>query len=615
MAFVSRSERKIELNQGEINELGPGQYISPEYVTPIEPAKVPFNTYTYRTTEILKKDVPGPGSYHYDDRYEKIAKMLNYNRGREKVEPLYKYLENNFNKLGPYSLLLDTDGKKAAFGSKEKRFKIDKTVTEVPGPGFYSKNVNLNGSPKPRSKSTEKEKENYVRAQKSSPVKKTGSPRRVVTIPAKMQAFGYEMNEKGELVMNQDPDKNIRYQGVKHDTVGPGSYNVVKSRDWVKNSMDWSRSKNQTVSKSNISTLAHSTDLQDNLLDLNTISSNVKKSVDSIKLKHGRERIFKQITENRKKLLNFQNNVNEPDALVEKFLFSEMPGPGYYFKEDYSKAMQRKPEKFQIFGSSSPRFQGPSLAEMEANEIGPGYYNKDNSKYDRMKMDQIKKSVALKYISKNSGSAEKNRIEKEEMMNKLGPGRYEPKLLPKKAVTTVGNFGSLQKRFKNDDSEKEELPGPGSYVNFDKWGSNTEKESKNEIVRKYFTRRQEKSKEPIEIDKFEVPAVGTYEPDKLFTMAHGVSQKSNAYQSVIAPFSSMQKRFDNNSNKSSENIGPGMYYKEKKPAPVQVFPPFKSGAEKSNHSSQQSPSKPGPGDYNQNSYFDWNKKSFNILYI
>lgn len=615
MAFVSRSERKIELNQGEINQLGPGQYMSQEFVTAIEPAKVPFNTYTYRTTEILKKDVPGPGSYHYDDRYEKIAKMLNHNRGRETVEPLYKYLENNFNKMGPYSILLDTDGKKAAFGSKEKRFKIGKTVTDVPGPGFYTKNINLNGSPKPRSKSTEKEKENYYKAQKASIVKQTGSPRRVVTIPAKMQSFGYEMNEKGELVMNQDPDKNIRYQGVKHDTVGPGSYNVVKSKDWVKNSIDWSKYKNQTVSRSNISTLAHSTDLQDTLLDLNSISTNVKKSVESIKLKNGRERIFKQITENRKKLLNFQNPETEADALVEKFLFNEMPGPGYYFKEEVSKAMMNKPERFQIFGSSSPRFHLPSLAEIDANEIGPGYYHKDNSKFEKIKVDRIKKGVTLKYISKNSGSAEKNRMEKEEIINKLGPGRYEQKIISKKAVTSVGNFGSLQKRFKNDDSEKEEMPGPGSYVNFEKWGSNYEKESKNEIVRKYYTRRQERSKELVEIEKFEVPAVGTYEPEKIFTMAHGVSQKSNAYQSVIAPFSSMQKRFDTNLNKSVENIGPGMYYKEKKPAQMQIFPPFKSGADRSNHSSLQSPAKPGPGEYNQNSYFDWNKKSFNILYI
>ena len=46
MAFVVRSERKIDLNQGEINELGPGHYISPEFVKPQEPTKMPFNTYT-----------------------------------------------------------------------------------------------------------------------------------------------------------------------------------------------------------------------------------------------------------------------------------------------------------------------------------------------------------------------------------------------------------------------------------------------------------------------------------------------------------------------------------------------------------------------------------------
>jgi hypothetical protein len=610
MAFVVRSERKIDLNQGEINELGPGHYISPEFVKPQEPAKMPFNTYTYRNTENKKNDVPGPGSYEYDDRYEKIAKMLHQSRGREKAEPLYKYLEYNFNKLGPYSLLIDGDSKKAAFGSKDKRFKIDKTVTEVPGPGFYTKQSAIEGSPDTRSVEN-----STLKITKASPNKKTGSPRRLVTIPAKMQSFGYEVNEKGELVMNQDPDKNIRYRGTKNDTVGPGSYNVVRSKDWVKNSVDWSKGKTHTGSRSNLSTLAHSTDAQTEIShELNSIGANVKKSLDTVKVKNGRERIFKQITENRKKLLSLNNN-KDSEALVEKFLFSEKPGPGYYFKEEETKAMSRKPEKFQIFGSSSPRFPGNHLSEIEGSEMGPGYYYKEISHIERMKMEQMKRSIAMKYVSKNSGSAERSKQEKEEMINKLGPGLYEPKIPPKKAVTSIGNFGSLQKRFLEEQAEKESLPGPGSYVSADVWRHSAEKESKQDLVRKYFTRRNEQtSKEHVEKEKFEVPSVGTYENDKLYSMAYQVSQKSNAYQSVIAPFASMQKRFDGNSNKTTDNIGPGMYYKEKKPASQQIFPPFKGGAERSKDPLANSLI-PGPGDYNQNNYFDWNKKSFNILYI
>ena len=68
-----------------------------------------------------------------------------------------------------------------------------------------------------------------------------------------------------------------------------------------------------------------------------------------------------------------------------------------------------------------------------------------------------------------------------------------------------------------------------------------------------------------------------------------------------------------NNQEIFSNIGPGYYYKNKKPNQKQVYPPFKSNETRFNDIRKEN--NIGPGNYNRNSYFDWTKKSFNILYL
>jgi hypothetical protein len=611
MAFINKSERKIELLQGEVNSLGPGQYLSGNTNKLYEQSKIPFNTYTYRTTSLAKNDYPGPGSYEYDDKYEKMAKIMANSSLNDKKEPLYKYLDYNFRQQGPFSLIVENDNKKAAFGTKDKRFKPERTVDQVPGPGFYTKSLvdQENSSSPPRIEVKSK------KVKKTNLMNESGSPKRVVTIPGKFQSFGYELNSNGELVMNEDPDINIRYQGIKDDTVGPGSYNVVKSKDWIKNSLNWGKMhKSYAKDKGQHSTVANST-LQtsdNNPSDLNSISGCNKRNIDKLNFKQGKEKIFRQISENRKKLLDFKSTSKDSESLIEKFLFSEQPGPGYYNLEEVSKAQIPKPEKFQVFGSSSPRF--PTNKEVEQySEIGPGYYHKEETKMERDRYDRLSRSLKMNYVIKHSGSAEKNKEKKQEFTNKIGPGSYEPKMIEKKSNSNVGNFGSLQKRFIEKISEKEDMPGPGSYIDQNNWDKSPEKETKQENIRKYFASRRNDFEVNLQSrEKFEVPPVGTYDTN-IGSLVYGIKERTNPYQSVIAPFSSMQKRFTEEKYQN-ENIGPGMYYKEKKPKTEQVYPPFKNSSDRVRLSSNDD-NKVGPGEYNRDNYFDWNKKSYNILYI
>ena len=51
------------------------------------------------------------------------------------------------------------------------------------------------------------------------------STSRILSIPSKGLDFGYELNKKGELILSQDPNKNIKFLGTKNNSVGPGQYN------------------------------------------------------------------------------------------------------------------------------------------------------------------------------------------------------------------------------------------------------------------------------------------------------------------------------------------------------------------------------------------------------
>ncbi len=83
---------------------------------------------------------------------------------------------------------------------------------------------------------------------------------------------------------------------------------------------------------------------------------------------------------------------------------------------------------------------------------------------------------------------------------------------------------------------------------------------------------------------------------------------------VNPPFNSLKRRFEDDKPKASNNlVGPGYYYKEKAPVKAQQYPQFKSSDKRFNDKKTESDI--GPGLYNQNSHFDWHKKTYNILYL
>ena len=68
---------------------------------------------------------------------------------------------------------------------------------------------------------------------------------------------------------------------------------------------------------------------------------------------------------------------------------------------------------------------------------------------------------------------------------------------------------------------------------------------------------------------------------------------------------------------SSENIksSPGFYYTNKEFKIKQIIPPFHSSENRTLTFHSFLKNRVGPGQYKRDSYFDWNKKSFNINYV
>jgi hypothetical protein len=63
------------------------------------------------------------------------------------------------------------------------------------------------------------------------------------SIPSHDNVFGYEENDRGELVKQKNTEKV--YAGTKEDTVGPGNYDVVKSLGTEKKGPTWHVPKNK----------------------------------------------------------------------------------------------------------------------------------------------------------------------------------------------------------------------------------------------------------------------------------------------------------------------------------------------------------------------------------
>ena len=106
-----------------------------------------------------------------------------------------------------------------------------------------------------------------------------------------------------------------------------------------------------------------------------------------------------------------------------------------------------------------------------------------------------------------------------------------------------------------------------------------------------------------------VPGVGLYSHDMITSISYYNKKKAKNGNANIA-FNSRVKNEENKKDFKS-NLGPGIYYKDKPVNQMHISSPFHDSVVKIKNETKIFGI--GPGYYEPRSYFDWNKKSYDIL--
>ena len=627
MAMVFKSKKiTSEILQKDLNHPGPGDYI-PQTINKKLFSHQKFSS-TSRENFYPKNFNPGPGHYFKKEK-EKPQKQKaeikankdNNSKSKINFEKIQELLnDNNIDDKKPEE--------KLGFNIKAIRFISSKDKIEQPGPGQYFPEINkfyktdfinkINYKYKPRKANRNQDKYKLI-----------------PSIPSKDQKYGFNILEDGNIVPKKAPNFNQTFTGLKGDSVGPGSYEMDKSNEIYKSSPKWTISRDTKSTFSLLSTnLSDNSRFLDNSNLLSTITANKFFIDDNFNVKefspynisknsfvslsntnhfnnfdksdNDYEIIekFKNKNFNFKRIpLSFNNNgfYNKERKENRKkkisrlaFAINTNPGPGFYIDRFKNSSFNctSVPESFQFFGSNSKRFNY-------------NYYSKDGKdtinttdEIEEIKAKKIKHKSIPFMTSEEKLKPSSILIEKSLIP---GPDQYFPQKIKKiKSFSNFMKFGSNVKRFieKKEFKWKKEIPGPGMY--------NPEKIKGHIKTRKMIKANDIiNNKNELYIDRLNY---------KLKTIEHENNKKSSLTNLKIATFYRTNPTSKNSQSCKNINPPPGLYYVDKLYKYRQIIPPFSSSAKKQLVLSTSKINKVGPGQYKNDSYFDWNKKTFNITF-
>ena len=669
MAFVYRAQKFKKLRPN--TALGPGQYLpitetklvkSNEGRAPFESSVKKFNTIYGESSKT--KVVPGPGKYYQDPVLEKSRKIKNLSSikysGQEEHLLQEKYLYKTGNNLKT-KYGINKEKEVLGFDIKDKRFK--NVFNLNPGPGDYFLEDNSNNK-KSRAKSAI---EFDLKKNKNSNKKKISNKnKKGISAPSiPFNDNGFEIDDNNSLIKLEDPNEFMMFRGDKKESVGPGSYDLDNPQIWLKNGTSWSKMKSakgtnyfgksekkfgENISK--ISTRPQSAlEISQNFVSTHSVNStndksNFSRANTAKMLKTAREQrkwnmiqLRKEFKEEIQKKRNKYNRIpllanDIYDKELARFNNKQSPGPGYYIdivKESpfYKKSMPY-PEFRQFFLSNNERFPEEKVDIF----LGPTSYFKENIYYNSaFNNNEIEKKIDINKIKETPFSTREKRFNSINSLNGLsnsklsktpGPGAYDPYLENKIKNNTNNMFNTKEKRFGPSNNELKWVmmtPGPGDYIN-----PYTATGTRNTLLingiytdirkGKEILRQKAKTQKPLKSLKDEgTPGVGSYDPDKVNSIAYQNRKKAKERKEneklKIAFDSHMKNEKDVNELKS--NLGPGIYYKELPGKAPVIRSPFQSGFDRMKK--EEVGSGLEPGHYNVKSYFDWNKRTYNVSYL
>lgn len=654
MAFVFKSER--DFSYSKLDNPGPGHYLQTENnYNKIKEKKSPFMSTSKK--EALNNTInpsnltPGPGAYFKDKVLSKDNEKENILNKNSK-NAIYKILDyDEIAKNSKFAKLMQEKLKPVGFLSKDKRFNDKNNLNNNPGPGFYNKtdqNFFLESTKKIETLNNLKQNFNKTESNFNFKENRTTSNfyEGPVSIPSKSKIWGYIENKDGEIINNK---KDIISE------ISPCTYDIygITNNNWTKNNgltSIWSKSKSRKNNKdkknnspkkefilteTNFGSRPSTNDNTNTNTNINFYRSDQNFHTDvSCFSKTGDKSVFgnkfvikKQVEtylKKQKEKSERKNKIMTVSDLVEN---KNIPGPGYYFPKIIDEIVITEESK-QNFGSREPRFK--TLEIEDQSYLGPGCYFKSNEM--SMTKKRIKAGRSINKLNRKRVYSSYDLIKKSNSQNP-GPGNYE---LMRNWTTNLNKnskaiFGTTENRFIKPKTTNL-TEGPGSYLPIndnhrkfkeiiDPITKKTFYEKSNEDYlrlnpKRYLQKNKISNTSKIKKNIEEFPCVGDYNPDIIFNIDYKLHKNVTKFTTKIAPFNSLNRRFEKvKLNKETLNIGPGIHYKEKKieTSKKKMFP-FTSSSKRENLFINDS-NKVGPGDYNINSWFDWNKKTFNIGYI
>ena len=499
------------------------------------------------------------------------------------------------------------------------------------------------------------------------------SPRRIPSIPDKDTKFGFGEDKEGKMAILTDPNLDQKFDGTQSNSIGPDRYNTLIKKH--NNALDWKKAgkktlemkieKNKTEEYYNYDNYKFFSNLTSNssknnfdkLSDFYNYTNKTEGNIANNKSKINKKLISKnnknsltnrstrfKIYHNKKiyknENLGFKDNHDRsyidltslPIKKKEKLI---TPGPGAYDPNIGNFDFEPKKNKFQNFGTYESRNMAPiprikNYKNLLNNSLNKIYkFNNVNKSIDeKNKLNRFSHSLHNLKINIIKDQAMKL---KEEVKKNLGPGTYSPEfffnfgyhLNNKNNKNNIFNHKIVSEINKGKDPiymSVNDNPGVGEY---DVTG-----EIKKEIDYILFLKKSKEQKDrndlKLKMDIARKKIKKKKEKKIIIRKEYKDTEEYKIRQQFLKnyfrpAFDSAEPKFKNYGSKDDSNIGVGSYnliYPRIKIGQIRV--PFLNGAKKWSNKNFENYNKingnVGPGTYEQRSFFDWNKKSFNVQY-
>ena len=598
----------------------------------------------------------------------KSLKNKSLNKIKEKIELMNQYSlnnsrEDNINKITKSNLISTAQRISAPFGSSSIKTTLKPTqLSNDPGPGSYGQSLNKNifntiFNPNKffitgdtRFKSSDNNIPGVGEYNINIYNNKFSTPRKISSQTYKnIHSHDFILNEKLQTLPNRYPpyylddkeDEEMNKSGRDIKTQNNNSnnnsfnnnYNLL---DFQKhnNAIDWKK-----VSKKNLETEGNILDSKSitndfimltefNILNnKNESSRSLKKPVNK-NIKDQKQVLYKN------NILGFKDSYDSSYINLTSIPFKNKknrkeqidPGPGAY--EPYNENFKAKPmkNKYQNFGTYESRNMNPIYLNKNKFRVITSENTLNNFRLKRRireNNNQLNKYKKLLHNLRINLIKEQAKQYKTNVENNLGPGSYSPeslfnikKIKINKLSKTI-NINTNKERIPSY-IEMNDNPGVGEYdvigefknniennLNLQHSLRNKEEHDKKMMLEKYKKKLKKLERKVIRLD---------YKDTEEYRLRKQFMNSSNIFR---PPFNSAEPKFKPEKIKDETNIvlNEDIYFYPKKEI-NHLKIPFLSRAKRASNETINSKSmkKVGPGSYEQKSFFDWNKKSFNVQY-